>query len=374
MNLLKSFKYISKNNMITMGVMILCYILFDCWLFHSDLQSLVVMILLQLGFVFVAISPIGSWILRTVYKTQKISPNHPVTELFEEVYDEVKENFPNCPRDVKLYFDRDMNVNAYAIGSDTITITRGAVESLNSDQIKGILGHEFGHLVHKDTSISLVFLIGNGIFLIFYALLRLAQIIFSFMGSIMDSAKENDEEKIYGVFAKLINKLIYLFVTAFFFVLNGILAINERKNEYRADYFAYEVNYGEELLSALKILDKMDLSGNRSLIDRIKASHPYTSDRIVEMEKAINGELQQTNEPFNFKALVPVLAVIGVAVVLFFGIRQLAKPKDGECAYCWYYGELKRFSYSGDATYYDVCPTCYEEAENGIIDLSVIDN
>ena len=45
-----------------------------------------------------------------------------------------------------------MYVNAFAIGRNTIAVTMGAIETFSSDELKGIIAHEFGHLSNGDTN------------------------------------------------------------------------------------------------------------------------------------------------------------------------------------------------------------------------------
>jgi heat shock protein HtpX len=369
MNIFKSFQYSSRNNNFTIGAILLCYIILNCFIVGFSLEHVLFIILIQIFIVFIAISNIGSWILRVIYKAQKVKDNHHLIELFEEVYEEVKEKFPNCPNNIELYYDRDMTVNAYAVGSNTIAITKGSVESLNDDQIKGILAHEFGHIVHKDTTIPLVLLIGNGIFLFFFLLLRISLVIYSVITVIVNG--EEGESR-----SKFVNTIVNLLISVFLFVLNAVLLINQRKNEYKADYFAFELDYGEELLNALKLLDRLDLSGNRSLLDKIKASHPYTTDRIYQLEKVLNDENHEPIEPrtVNKSLLFHIFTVLGIGVFLLtIGIMIKSQTSKGICDYCGiYYDNLKRFSYDGEASHYNICEECYEDAENNIIDLGIL--
>ena len=72
------------------------------------------------------------------------------------------------------------------------------------------------------------------------------------------------------------------------FILQAILLVNQRANEYIADKFAYKIGNGSELLNALYVLNEMDLSGKQTIMDRIKASHPNLPSRIEKLETMIN--------------------------------------------------------------------------------------
>lgn len=70
------------------------------------------------------------------------------------------------------------------------------------------------------------------------------------------------------------------------FTLTGniILSINNRENEYSADRFAFKIGYGEDLISALYLMQKMSLGEDMRLIQRMQASHPHIAKRIGKLE------------------------------------------------------------------------------------------
>ena len=70
-----------------------------------------------------------------------------------------------------------------------------------------------------------------------------------------------------------------------------------RRQEYKADEFAVKIGEGENLLSALQIID--DSPHRRtSIFDGMTSTHPYTADRIVRLKKLLcegntNGQIAQ---------------------------------------------------------------------------------
>ena len=135
---------ISKNNFIFIILIIITYILLN-FLLVGDMGFMQFTIL-QLIVIIVAISPIGEAILRIIYGAIKVKTKDDkeyLLPLFEEVYDSIRkqENYNNTK--IKLYIDRSMTINAYAMGTRTIAITRGAIETLSEEQIKGMFAHEF---------------------------------------------------------------------------------------------------------------------------------------------------------------------------------------------------------------------------------------
>lgn len=135
---------ISKNNIVYIGVIIIIYILLNFLLGFRN-TDLVIMTSIELILIVIAISPIGEVILRFIYGVKSVKTNKDkeyLLPLFNEVYETVRRNENYNNTKIKLYIDKSMTVNAYAMGTRTIAITRGSIETLTSDQIKGLFAHE----------------------------------------------------------------------------------------------------------------------------------------------------------------------------------------------------------------------------------------
>ena len=87
-------------------------------------------------------------------------------------------------------------------------------------------------------------------------------------------------------FITIISRIMMdLSIIAFIFVGDVIIALNSRYSEYLADEYAYLIGYGEDLKNSLYIINKISMPRNVSLIERLKASHPYTTARIERLEQ-----------------------------------------------------------------------------------------
>ena len=55
--------------------------------------------------------------------------------------------------------DNERGINAFAAGWDTansvVTVTRGALETLSRDELQGVIGHEFSHIVNADIRLNI---------------------------------------------------------------------------------------------------------------------------------------------------------------------------------------------------------------------------
>ena len=238
----------------------------------------------------VALCPLGEWLLRLIEGCRQVSTQrekdylHPI---FEEVYENAKQVKPELNNNIKLYIVDEMYVNAYAIGRKTIAVTQGAIETFSQEELKGIIAHEFGHMAYGHTKALLLTVIGNMLFTCIVVFLRIIMMIIQVLTCAFSGGN--------GIISTILNIMFRTSfeLSLFVFVNLGeiILAMNSRKNEYKADEFALEAGFGEELKESLYILQKISMQGKMSLSERIKASHPHTAKRIEHLEQLSEGAL-----------------------------------------------------------------------------------
>ena len=93
---------------------------------------------------------------------------------------------PRLPIPFLFVQDHEEQINAFVAGIDpqftTLTVTRGALDQLNRDELQGVVAHEFSHLLHADTLVNTrLFAIVSGLAGISYVGYKLIQ--FSSLGS-----------------------------------------------------------------------------------------------------------------------------------------------------------------------------------------------
>jgi heat shock protein HtpX len=237
----------------------------------------------------VALSPAGEEIFRITEGIRPLATKQEreyLLPIFEEVYNEVKAKHPNISENIQLYISDSIAPNAFALGRQSIAVTRGLTEGFTAEQIKGILGHEFGHITHGDTKALILKVVGNGLFSIAIVVVR---VLLKFMIGVCNAIH-------FEVFTSLIANVVALTLSVIsiafelaVFVTNQlgdfILTANSRNNEFLADEFSYRAGYGEELISALYDLQAMSGGGRTSLVEHLKATHPYTAERIRRLEE-----------------------------------------------------------------------------------------
>ena len=187
-----------------------------------------------------------------------------------------------------------MAVNAFAIGKHTIAVTKGAIESFSEEELKAIMAHEISHILNYDTVGRLYLTIGNGFFTIILLMLKSIRFIIEWVQYLIEASK------FAKAFTLVLGFIIETIITVVMFLTQIAVSINSRKNELRADKFAYELGYGEEMINALYLLEKFNLSDNSTNIQKMIASHPRISLRIEQLELMIEKEAETLEAKANF--------------------------------------------------------------------------
>lgn len=239
-------------------------------------------LIVYLASITVALSPIGEFILRCQTGCHRLTDPHEIERLaplFREVYYKAKLENPGISNDVRLFISDDESPNAFATGRKTMCVTKGLL-SFSDDMIRATLGHEFGHLAHKDTDRILVVAIGNTIIEIIFFLIQIGVWIFHVMMNIV--AIFSDHGLLVMIFNGLATflSLVVLHGCMKLWTLFGVALCmkTSRENEYQADAFSQQLGYGDELCRTLSQLG--DGPRAKGLFANLASSHPDTGKRI----------------------------------------------------------------------------------------------
>ena len=234
-------------------------------------------------------TPIGENILRLINGVRKLYTKREqeyLIPLFSDVYTEAKAVYPYLANDIEICIIDAMHINAVATGRKTVAVTRGAVDSLSEEELKGFIAHELGHIANGDTRAVLFMTVGNGIYSIFIIaikkIINLLDILLYRIGWLW-------------VIITIIKLIFYIMLFYLGYIAQIIIAINSRRNEYRADKFAYEIGFGNDLVEALYLLQGMCISDQSKLVNQLMASHPHIAKRIGTLEAMIDKEYTGTN-------------------------------------------------------------------------------
>ena len=209
--------------------------------------------------------------------------------LFQEVYRSAKEVNPKLPK-MKPYIIDTMAINACAIGSHTIAITKGAIDTFSEEELQGIILHEIAHIRNGDTKADLINKVGNGFVTVFMLFFNLFFQTLDFLFMDLDDEDTKHFSGLIRTFFFLLRQCINMTLYVLLFIGNIILSGNIRKNELRADKFAFKMGYGEGLKNALYLIQKLTLSDNMSLTEKMTRLHPRTSKRIAQLERLLDKE------------------------------------------------------------------------------------
>lgn len=229
----------------------------------------------------IALSPIGEAYVRMKEKVERVdrTPDTAgVYMIFDEVYAEAKKQSKFVGNKIKLYYKDTDEVNAYALGHRTVIITRGLINNMDADMIRGVLAHEFGHIASGDSDLKLGISVSNGILWLATIAFNLIIVLIAGLVAIL-SEKAGNWLSVLGI---TIVTLIYTI-----WVKLGMLLVNatSRKDEYAADAFAVDCGYGNHLYAALDALDGVKTKS--SFFSLLASTHPDTVDRL----KAIKAKL-----------------------------------------------------------------------------------
>jgi len=152
--------------------------------------------------------------------------------------------------------DGETGINAFAAGYDisntVVAVTRGTLETLNRDELQGVIGHEFSHIVNGDMSLN-IRMIGV-----------LAGIVFlgAVGGFILRNVRGSKDKETGAIFAIGLGLFVIGYIGLFFARL--IKASVSREREYLADASSVQFTRNPDGLAGA--LDQIRASGRDSLV------------------------------------------------------------------------------------------------------------
>lgn len=186
-------------------------------------------------------------------------------------------------------------INAFAAGlrpdKAAITVTRGALELLNREELQGVIGHEFGHVYNADMKVNLrLAAMIMGFVIILYMGIRLLE------GSVFMRGRRNGGTNVLALVA-----LVFLLAGAVTWFGGAILrSLVSRQREYLADASAVQFTRNPRgIANALRKIGGMEevhdmpkkgmayshlYFQNRSFWSTLFATHPPLEKRIAAIE------------------------------------------------------------------------------------------
>lgn len=267
-------KEIIKSNCLIIGLYVFL-IIFFIYLFRDNIRFIQTLCILQGILFLVALTPVFSYFMRILNHAYRpnLQDKKEISLIFDEVYQEAKYENPKLSAKIELFLNNDIEPNAFALGTNTIVITKGALHYFDEEELKGVLAHEFGHLAHWDTKILLLIMSSNLIILFLTILVRVIFFIITFLTGNKDD---------YRIRITVIIKTILAVVISF--AIHAFISLSRRQSENMADEFAWKLGYGTGLINALYKIQSLEANQKLSLKERIMSDHPETARRIRKLE------------------------------------------------------------------------------------------
>lgn len=185
--------------------------------------------------------------------------------------------------------------NAFATGasrnSALVAVSSGLLETMNRDEVEGVLGHEMAHVANGDM-VTMTLLQGVlNTFVIFFARIA-AHVVASAM-------KQNDRDG--GISSLAYYGIAFAFEIIFGLLASMVVMAFSRHREYKADAHAAQTVGGRKMVAALQklmqmqnraidprgsALNTMKISGQQSKFAALMSSHPPLSKRIEALQNS----------------------------------------------------------------------------------------
>lgn len=150
-------------------------------------------------------------------------------------------------------------INAFACGDGSIRVYSGLMDVMDDDALMAIIGHEIGHVVHKDTKAAM-------------------------KRAYLASAARDMAYSVGGVVATLSSSLVGDLAEKY------VEAKYSQKQEYNADAYGFQfaIDAGRDKYSMYKALNKLvELSGDSGTTSKVAqmfASHPDSASRAAKVK------------------------------------------------------------------------------------------
>lgn len=241
------------------------------------------------------------------YENQRIEPL--LLEVISKINEKVGSNYSYDNFKYKILDDD--SINAFAYGNKTLAINKGLL-SLRDEEIKGILAHEFSHLLNKDSTFSICLIVGN-------LSIKILSI-FGYIASWFASNSEENKESV-SIIWNILQLFSFLFVTIISeYIMLLFIRSYARSVEKRCDLFAVELGYKDELISAFKNMGDCEIGKQPTIAEILYGTHPSTIDRITILE---NVNLNLIKNSSNKSLIETILVTLSCIIAFYLGIFLL---------------------------------------------------
>lgn len=228
--------------------------------------------------IILCLSDVAEYILRAVYDVRRIATDTE-KERLSEIFNYVKERGEAYSKmidyDLKLYIVDSVTINAFTIGRHTIAVTRGLMEAMNDEELEAVISHEIGHIVNGDGQVSILVSLASSVYV--WGVMLVAKVL-QVLGTLLG------DNSFFGSLIGFVKNILEIGLKYATTLITILVSSTSRKEEFKADKVAFELGYGEALLSALYKFYDMEISDKKNLLEKLQSSHPKTAYRIEALE------------------------------------------------------------------------------------------
>ena len=189
---------------------------------------------------------LSKWMAKTFFGVKIITPTGEYGAIVRKIHEIARRSGMREMPEVGIYMSNDLN--AFATGSSKnnslLAVSSGLLETLNEEEMEGVIGHEIAHIVNGDmVTMTVVQGIVNA-FVMFFAYI---------IAEIIDRALSRDDEGGgLGFFAHFIVRQLLMMVLGL--LAYPIVAGFSRWREYRADSGSGNIVGKHKMIKALEAL------------------------------------------------------------------------------------------------------------------------
>jgi heat shock protein HtpX len=191
-----------------------------------------------------------------------------------------------CVKKFRLCIAEVEGEEAFACNNNVIAISKAMLDRLTDEELKGVLAHELGHLMSRDTMVSWAFVTASDlpalvrrVFGILRPIIRRLLVLTLIMLVMLFLFKPM---LLMPVIAMALFLLTFSLLDRLFRWLRLVLS---RQCEYRQDAYAHRLGYGRGLRDALKKLAQYGREQVNAYFILMNGTRPVIYQRIRRLEK-----------------------------------------------------------------------------------------
>jgi heat shock protein HtpX len=195
----------------------------------------------------------------------------------------------SCPKNIRIRMVEVEGEEAFACYAGTIAVSAELLKKLTDEELKGVLAHELGHLVSRDTTLAWAFVTAGQL----PAMVR--WVFFVTQATLWRVAGLALPVLILLFLFKPLFLMpiiaVLLFLMSFWLldrVFRWLRLFLSRRGEYRQDAFAHRLGYGRGLRDALIKLAHYGREPVNAYFMLMNGTHPIIYDRIRRLERLMS--------------------------------------------------------------------------------------